>query len=108
MSRGRQPGLTAISAASDTRLLLPPVTVTTGVWPRRPQLRPFGGLKPWPDSSSKQVQAPRAAAVLLPPARPPAATPRSGLSDFRCEAFSGFLSCPFFGQPALHAAVLSL
>ena len=29
--------------------LLPPVTRTTGVWPRWPQVRPFGGLKPWPD-----------------------------------------------------------
>jgi hypothetical protein len=37
----------AISAASYyTRLLLPPVTVTTGVVPRRPHVRPFGGLKP--------------------------------------------------------------
>src|SRR5947207_9594219 len=54
----------AISAASETRLLLPPVTLTTGVWPRRPQVRPFGGLRPWPDSSSKQSQAPRSAAVL--------------------------------------------
>ena len=62
---GPLPGLTAISAASDTRLLLPPVTVTTGVVPRRPQVRPFGGLKPWPDSSSKTSQAPRSAAVLL-------------------------------------------
>jgi hypothetical protein len=26
--------------------LLPPVTVTTGVWPRRPHVRPFGGLAP--------------------------------------------------------------
>jgi hypothetical protein len=34
--------LTAISAASDTSLSLPPVTVTTGVRPRRPQVRPFG------------------------------------------------------------------
>jgi hypothetical protein len=24
----------------------PPVTVTTGVWPRRPQVRPLGGLSP--------------------------------------------------------------
>src|SRR6266436_9749241 len=63
-----------MSAASDTRLLLPPVTFTTGVWPRRPQVRPLGGLSPWPDSSSKQSQAPRSAAVfylrpahLLPP-----------------------------------------
>jgi HAD superfamily hydrolase (TIGR01549 family) len=57
-SRGRCPGRIAISAASDTRLLLPPVTVTTGVRPRRPQVRPFGGLSPWPDSSSKHSQAP--------------------------------------------------
>jgi hypothetical protein len=39
-------GLTAISAATETRLLLAPVTFTTGVWPRRPQVRPFGGLTP--------------------------------------------------------------
>jgi hypothetical protein len=35
-----------MSAASDTRVLCPPVTRTTGVAPRRPQVRPFGGLKP--------------------------------------------------------------
>ena len=46
ISRGRCPGRTAISAASDTRVSCPPVTVTTGVWPRRPQVRPFGGLRP--------------------------------------------------------------
>jgi hypothetical protein len=46
-------------------LLLEPVIVTTGVTPRRPQVRPLGGLKPWPDSSSKTSQAPRSAAVLL-------------------------------------------
>ena len=34
--------------------MLPPVTVTTGVVLRRPEVRPFGGLKPWADSSSKQ------------------------------------------------------
>jgi hypothetical protein len=62
-----------MSAASEIRLLLPPVTVTTGVWPRGPQVRPFGGLKPWPDSFSKQIQAPKSAAVLLPPATLPAA-----------------------------------
>src|SRR5260370_40745493 len=66
----------AMSAASDTRLLLPPVTVTTGSVPRRPHVRPLGGLKPSPDSSSKTIQAPRSAAVLLPlahllPAGPP-------------------------------------
>jgi hypothetical protein len=27
------------------------------------------------------------------------------VSDFRCEGLSGFLSCPFLGEPALHAAV---
>jgi hypothetical protein len=37
-------------------MLCPPVTVTTGVAPRRPQVRPLGGLKPWPDSSSKTSQ----------------------------------------------------
>src|SRR5262252_1582459 len=62
-----------MSAARDTRALCAPVTFTTGVQPRRPQVRPFGGLKSWPDSSSKQSQAPRSAAVLLPPATPPAA-----------------------------------
>jgi hypothetical protein len=46
-------------------LLWPPVTVTTGVCPHRPQARPFGGLKPWPDSSSKTSQAPCRSAVLL-------------------------------------------
>ena len=43
---GRCPGLSAISAARDTRLLCPPVTRTTGVAPRRPQARPYGGLNP--------------------------------------------------------------
>ena len=32
----------------------PPVTFTTGVWPRCPQVRPFGGLSPWP---LRRVQA---------------------------------------------------
>src|ERR1700758_72978 len=54
------------------------VTFTTGVRPRRPQVRPFGGFRPWPDSSSKQSQAPRSAAVLLSPARSPPATWQSG------------------------------
>ena len=34
------------------------------VWPPRPQVRPMGSLRLWPDSSSKQSQAPRSAAVL--------------------------------------------
>jgi hypothetical protein len=34
-------------------------------------VRPLGGLRPWPDSSSKQSQAPRSAAVLLSRARSP-------------------------------------
>jgi hypothetical protein len=50
--------------------------LTTGVRPRRPQVRPFGGLSPWPDSSSKQSQAPRSAAVFLSPASPPPSRPR--------------------------------
>ena len=74
---GAAPGLMHNSAASETRLLLPPVTVTTGVLPRRPQVWPLGGLKPWPDSSSKTIQAPRSAAVLLPLARSPPARRRS-------------------------------
>ena len=41
----------AISAASDTRLLMLPVTVTTGVWPRRPQVR-LTPLAPWHSAPS--------------------------------------------------------
>ena len=58
-------GLVAISAATETRLLPCAVTVTTGVRPRRPLVRPFGGLSSWPDSSSEQSQAPRSAAVFI-------------------------------------------
>jgi hypothetical protein len=78
-----------MSAARDTRVLCAPVTVTTGVRPRRPQVRPFGGRKPWPDSSSKISQAPRSAAVLLPPATSPAARPRSALHPARRPAGPG-------------------
>src|SRR4051795_3729053 len=46
ISRGRCPGLTATSAATDSRGLLAAVTRTTGVRPRRPQVRPVGGLEP--------------------------------------------------------------
>ena len=53
-----------------------PRTRTTGRCPRGAQVRPFGGLSPWPASSSKQIQAFRAAAVLLPGATPPPSTPR--------------------------------
>ena len=49
----------------------------TGVIPRRPQVLERGGLSDWPVSSSKTIQAPRAAAVLLPAARSPSSTPRS-------------------------------
>ena len=48
----------------------------TGVMPRRPQVLERGGLIAWPVSSSKTIQAPRAAAVLLPAARSPSSTPR--------------------------------
>jgi len=34
------------SAARDTRVLCPPVTLTTGVWPRGPQVRPWAALSP--------------------------------------------------------------
>src|SRR3954471_4210909 len=67
----------ATSAATDSRGAFWAVTCTTGVWPRWPQVRPFGGLSPWPDSSSKTSQAPRSAAVVLSPARSPPARRRS-------------------------------
>jgi hypothetical protein len=35
-----------ISAAMETRLVPAAVTFTTGVQPRRPQVRPLGGLRP--------------------------------------------------------------
>ena len=55
----------------------PPRTRMTGVIPRRPQVLARGGLSDWPVSSSKTIQPPRAAAVLLPAARSPSSTPRS-------------------------------
>jgi hypothetical protein len=57
--------LVQISAAIETRLVPAAVTRTTGVRPRRPQVRPLGGLRPWPASSSKQTQAPKSAAFFL-------------------------------------------
>src|SRR5438876_3597562 len=48
----------------------------TGVIPRRPQVFDRGGLSDWPHSSSKTIQPPRAAAVLLSAARSPSSTPR--------------------------------
>ena len=45
----------AISPATDRRPERRPLTVTTGVWPRRPQVRPLGGLRVNPASSSKQM-----------------------------------------------------
>src|SRR5256885_340815 len=53
-----------------------PRTRTTGRAPRGAQVRPFGGLRPWPASSSKQSQAPRSRAVLLYRATPAPSTPR--------------------------------
>jgi hypothetical protein len=50
--------LVAVSAAGVARLLAVPVTRTTGVWPQQPQLRPLGGLKPWPGSSSNRGRRP--------------------------------------------------
>lgn len=40
------------------------VTRTTGARPRRPQVRPLGGLRRWPATSSKQSQVPKSAALF--------------------------------------------
>ena len=48
-----------------------PRTRMRGVIPRRAQVLDRGGLSDWPVSSSKTIQPPRAAAVLLPGARSP-------------------------------------
>src|SRR5258706_16481001 len=53
-----------------------PRTRTTGRAPRGAQVPPFGGLSPWPASSSKQMKAPRSRAALLYPATPRPSTPR--------------------------------
>lgn len=45
-SRALWPALVQISAAVETRLAPAAVTRTTGVWPRRPQVRPLSGLRP--------------------------------------------------------------
>src|ERR1017187_3234582 len=44
--------------------------------PGAAQVLDRGGLSDWPDSSSKTIRPPRAAAVLLPGARSPSSTPR--------------------------------
>ncbi|MEU1567594.1 hypothetical protein ABZ504_45870, partial [Streptomyces mirabilis] len=54
-SRVREPGRQAISPATDRRPERRPLTVTTGVTPRRPQVRPLGGRRVKPASSSKQI-----------------------------------------------------
>ncbi|MFE3269217.1 hypothetical protein [Streptomyces sp. NPDC059215] len=46
ISRGRWPALVQINAAIETRLVPAAVTFTSGVRPRRPQVRPLGGLRP--------------------------------------------------------------
>jgi ferredoxin-NADP reductase len=58
--------LAQTSPAIDTRPEPLPDTATTGVCARRAQVRAFGGLKLWPASSSKQIQAASAAAVPVP------------------------------------------
>ena len=50
--------------AADTRPEPFPDTATTGVRPRRPQVRAFGGRSVWPASSSKHRYAPVTAANL--------------------------------------------
>jgi hypothetical protein len=51
----REPGRMAIIPATDRRPERRPLTVTCGVTPRRPQVRPFGGRRVNPASSSKQM-----------------------------------------------------
>lgn len=53
--------------AASTRTGCPlPRPRTTGRAPRGAHVRPFGGLRPCPVSSSKQMWAPRSAAMVLP------------------------------------------
>ena len=65
----RAPGRRRTSPATDTRPEPLPDTFTTGVCPRRAQVRAFGGRRFCPASSSKQIQAPVAAASLVPSPR---------------------------------------
>ena len=46
------------SRGHDARVSCPPVTVTTGVPPPRPQVRPFGGLRPWPTRLRSRARRP--------------------------------------------------
>jgi hypothetical protein len=48
--------------AMDIRPERVPATGSTGVWPHGAQVRAFGGCRQMPASSSKQTQAPSAAA----------------------------------------------
>ncbi|GAA4982717.1 hypothetical protein GCM10025734_04180 [Kitasatospora paranensis] len=63
-SRVRDPGRIASSSATETRPEPRPETLTTGVIPRRPHVRPLGGLRVNPASSSKQIHPSQAARVL--------------------------------------------
>ncbi|MCW2946218.1 MAG: transposase [Actinoallomurus sp.] len=65
------PGWKQTRPAIETRPEPLPETVTTGVVPRRDQVRALGGLRIRPASSSKQTHPSRTAAALLPAARPP-------------------------------------
>jgi hypothetical protein len=75
-ARLRSPGRWHASPATETRPVPPPRTRMTGVIPRLPQVLDRGGLIDWPHSSSKTIQPPRAAAVLLSAARSPSSTPQ--------------------------------
>jgi hypothetical protein len=59
---GRWPGWKQAISAMFILPVSPPRTVTVGRAPRGAQVRPFGGLSPWPASSSKQIKAPRSRA----------------------------------------------
>jgi hypothetical protein len=63
-----------------TRPRLRPRTLTTGQASRGAQVGSFGGLSPWPASPSKQMYAPRSAAILLH------ICPISSLTPFQCSA----------------------
>ncbi len=49
----------------ETRFVPTAANRTTRVWRRRPQVRPLGGRRLWPASSSRHSQAPKSAALLL-------------------------------------------
>lgn len=66
--RPRCPGLRQTRPVIETRPEPLPETLMTGVCPRRAHVLATGGRMTWPASAWKQIQAPCAAANLLPTA----------------------------------------